>query len=310
MAVVMGMPPADREATFNRVLELTRSGAHGEVVDLCSGLEGPIAADAGILSLWGMACFHLERIAAAAELFQRALDAAPEDRQIRHNLSVALARGGRAEEAVAMFATCAAPWDGGAEDSLPVPTLDAISEDYDGNPLHQYFSQRLLGLHQGAFPGRRLRRVLELGVGTGLLGTRLPASATTVTGIELSPAMIAQARERKIYDQLIEGRLPGVLETLDGPFESILSSCVMCYFADLEPFFRHAARLLTADGAFLFSVDPLDDAGEIGVTGPGEYAHSRPYLRRVAEANGFRTVAMEIDVHRGAPGFWCAFKKG
>jgi predicted TPR repeat methyltransferase len=79
--------------------------------------------------------------------------------------------------------------------------------------------------------------------------------------------------------------------------------------ADLAPYFRQAARLLEPGGNLFFSVDPAPDDMEIGESGPGEYAHSRSYLRRCAAETGFSEVAIAVMGHRATPGFWCAFRK-
>jgi SAM-dependent methyltransferase len=279
------------------------------VEELCRRNADLAWNDPLLLNQWGLAQFHQGLLERAVHTFQAALALAPDLRVLSHNLSVVLCRMGRREDAVLMYETGVAPWDGTNGGSIPVPRLNAISEGYDDNPLHNYFGRRLLDLYQSVYPGRRMKKVMEWGTGTGLLGGKLPASATEVTGVELSPAMIAAARERKVYDRLVEGRLPDVLTSIPGTFDTILSSGVMCYFADLAPFFQYGAQALNPGGVMLFSTDPLTDAGEIGVTGPGEFAHSRRYLRSLAELHGFTAVALEIDIHRGPPGFWCAFNK-
>ncbi|EME70931.1 methyltransferase [Paramagnetospirillum caucaseum] len=280
------------------------------IIDGCSHFRDMAWEDADIVGLWGFALNNTGRFAEAVDVLRRALELHPDAFKPRRNLSFSLAYLGRMEEAVEAFGGALPPWGGGGEETRPVEQLDAVAQGYDANSLHDSFSVRLLRLYMETFPGRRLKRVLELGTGTGLLASRLPASATRVDGVELSPAMLAQARARKVYDLLIEGAMPGILASVEGPYDTILSSCVLYHFADLRPFFAEAARLLEPGGAFAFSVDCMVDAHEIAVTNPGEYAHSRPYLRRLAVATGFREAAIEIDVHRGPPGFWCAFKKG
>ncbi|ARJ67485.1 hypothetical protein WV31_18355 [Magnetospirillum sp. ME-1] len=295
---------------FDLVHALHHLHAHADVERVCAHHESQIAGDSRFYPYRGRALMELKQYPGAIELLGRALANDPTNHAHYHNLSMALLKGGQLEESVECFGRLLPDWEGGAGEMTSVERLDAIAAGYDGNDLHNYFSDRMLRLYLEAFPGRRLRRVLELGTGTGLLASKLPASATSVTGIERSPAMLAQSRARKVYDTLVEGSLPQALEPLDGPFDTILASCVLYYFADLRPFFDHAARLLAPDGAFLFSVDALSDPREIAVTKPGEYAHSRAYLRRLAVETGLREVVMDIDRHRGPPGFWCAFRKG
>ena len=60
-------------------------------------------------------------------------------------------------------------------------------------------------------PARALA-VLDAGVGTGWCGADLRPFARTLVGVDLSPEMLAKARERQIddrptYDELVEGEL-------------------------------------------------------------------------------------------------------
>lgn len=301
-------PSAD--LIFDLVHVLSNLLRYPDVEAVCRRHERQIAGDARFLPYRGMAQLQIGQNMAAVESLMGARDANPQEFANYHNLSIALLAVGRLEEAVECYGTLLPDWDGGAAETTTVERLDTIADGYDNNTLHNFFSDRILRLYLENLPGRRMRRVLELGTGTGLLGSKLPASASSVTGVERSPAMLAQARARKVYDTLVEGSLPDILDTLDGPYETIFASCVLYYFADLRPFFVQSARLLEPGGVFLFSVDPLSDPREIAVTKPGEYAHSRAYLRRMAAATGFAEVAIEIDCHRRPPGFWCAFRKG
>jgi 2-polyprenyl-3-methyl-5-hydroxy-6-metoxy-1,4-benzoquinol methylase len=293
-------------------LALLASGdAIREAVDLCEEFRDVAWNSVEAMIWWGgVLLTRFNRAADAVPVLRRATELAPGAYVPHHNLSAALLALGNKEEAVEAYSKGLTAWNGGSEPLQAIERLDGIARNYDDNELHQFFSQRLLRLHAERFPARRLGRVLELGSGTGLMAAHLPASCKEIIGIDRSPLMLSQAEARGLYNRLIQGDLPDVLGELgDGSFDTILSSCAIYYFADLAPFFRHAARLLPAGGAFLFSVDPADDSMDIAVTGPGEYAHSRAYLRRMADEHGFTTVGIEIDRHRGPPGFWCAFRK-
>lgn len=299
----------DAASVYDLMTVLVASGNVSEIDVICRQYRSVVWSDARLLAAWGHNLVYLRRCAEAVEVLRQALALSPVDRGIRHNLSAALVGAGQEEEAVEVFSTLTTPQGGEGGGSPGTAFLDGIAEGYDDNELHQYFGLRLMRLYHGAFPVRPVGRALDLGCGSGLLAGHLSGTVTALVGIDRSPAMLAQARQRNLYNQVIEGDMPAILDRIEGPFDTILSACVLYYFPDLAPFFRHAGRLLSPGGAFVFSVDPVTDVDEVRVTGPGEYAHSRAYLRRLAAEYGFEVVTIEIDRHRGPPGFWCAFRK-
>ncbi|KMO28240.1 methyltransferase type 12, partial [Methylobacterium tarhaniae] len=76
---------------------------------------------------------------------------------------------------------------------------------YCGPALIRAALERLRG------PEVRFGRVLDLGCGTGLMGRALCGIAGTLTGIDLSPGMLAEARRTGLYARLQEGDLRDVL---------------------------------------------------------------------------------------------------
>ena len=71
--------------------------------------------------------------------------------------------------------------------------------------------------------GRRFASALDLGCGTGLMGEALRGRVDRLTGVDLSAAMIAKARERGVYDELVVGDAAAMLGR-EPPGSSISSS--------------------------------------------------------------------------------------
>jgi len=251
----------------------------------------------------------------ALRMSERAISLFPDNATLHRNKSVALVHMGRAEEAVAAFARGLRPYRPEAESSESQARQNSglltqyadLAATYDDNPLHRSFSERMAAFIT-KFAGATIgKNVLDAGCGTGLLGTRI--KTRRLVGIEISPAMIAQARGRGVYDELVEGDLTGAMAARDDTFDIIASSCVLYHLADFAPFFREAARLLVPGGYLFFSVDPAPDDMDVGITEPGEYAHSRSYLRRLAAQASLTETAIAVMPHRICPGFWCAFRR-
>lgn len=267
--------------------------------------ETPEWIEANFVNRLGLFFLKLHKPTIALPLFLRAQELDPSSRPAHYNLSYALIMLGRRNEALAAFSGIVTPWDGTPPAPASVANYEVNAADYDANELSQYFSQRLLVSYSNAAPARRIGAALDLGCGSGLLGTRIPASATSLTGIDISPAMLELARQRGVYDQLLAGDMTRVMAELPtATFDTAFAACTLYHMADLSPIFTQVGRLLKPGGIFAFSVDPAPDHMEIGTTGPGEYCHGLPYLRHLAETTGFSERGVEIDRHRGPPGFW------
>lgn len=103
----------------------------------------------------------------------------------------------------------------------------------------------------------REQAVLELGCGTGRHTIRLAQAGNTVTGLDLSPGMLAEARKKLAgYPNvtLIEGDLFSL--TLSG-FDAVVTALVLEHVADLDGFFRLVSFALRPQGTlFLSEIHP------------------------------------------------------
>lgn len=115
------------------------------------------------------------------------------------------------------------------------------------------------------------RDVLEIGCGTGRHTLRLARQGNRVTGLDLSPGMLAIARDKlKAYDtvRLVEADVmtadPGG-PFWDGSFDVALAALVVEHINDLPRFFRRVAAALRPDGElFLSEIHPYRSLGGSG----------------------------------------------
>lgn len=143
--------------------------------------------------------------------------------------------------------------------------------------------------------------VLDLGCGTGLMPKALPGQGAW-HGVDLSPAMVAEAKKTGLYASLAVGELCGWLATqAQGSADLVLAADVFCYVPDLEPVFAEAARVLRPGGRFAFSIQT--HIGEGVVVGEDRRVHHAPALVR-ALAKDFTLLAEEAvstRLDRGKP---------
>ncbi len=60
----------------------------------------------------------------------------------------------------------------------------------------------------------RYRRCLDLGCGTGLSGQAASSACDRLVGVDLSPAMVSRAREKRVYHRLLVGDVTETVERL------------------------------------------------------------------------------------------------
>jgi len=152
-------------------------------------------------------------------------------------------------------------------------------------------------------PERSGLDVLDLGCGTGLSGAALRGLARQLTGVDLSPRMLARARERGFYDRLIEGDIVQVLAGQGASFDLVVAADVFVYIGDLEAVVASAGQVLRPGGWLAFSVETLSE-GEYRLQPTGRYAHAPAYIEALAQRHGFARVAEQavtLRVEQGRP---------
>lgn len=95
------------------------------------------------------------------------------------------------------------------------------------------------------------RDVLDVGCGDGRLAVRMAERNARVTGLDLSPAMLAAARERAgragVSVQFLEGDALA-LPFPNNSFDVVCTVTVMCFFADPQPIVNELARVVRPGG--------------------------------------------------------------
>ncbi len=142
--------------------------------------------------------------------------------------------------------------------------------------------------------------VLDAGCGTGLCGPLLRPCAGRLAGVDLSGQMLGRARERQMYDELIEAELTSFLNQSDSAFDVIVSADVLCYFGDLSLAFCAGAKALRPGGHLIFTVEALDADKEMGyrLNSHGRYSHRQNYLENTLAEAGLKLIRLESAILR------------
>ena len=146
--------------------------------------------------------------------------------------------------------------------------------------------------------GRRFRSVLDLGCGTGLCGKLLQGKADAVDGLDVSGAMLEQARRTGAYRELIHDELESFLAGAARQDDLVVAADVFGYLGDLEGVFRSIRRILLPGGILAFTVEVSRHLEEVKLLPSLRHAHSEPYLRRIAATTGLRWRDMRRGVLR------------
>lgn len=143
--------------------------------------------------------------------------------------------------------------------------------------------------------------ILDLGCGSGLCGPLLRPLARRLVGVDLAPRMLDLAREKRVYDELVEAELVDYLARTDDRFDAIVSANVLIYFGDLAPLLDGAARVLRGDGGLFFDVEKGEGA-EPGFHVSGRYTHSRGLLDALLRERGLGRARIDETVMRTEAG--------
>jgi predicted TPR repeat methyltransferase len=234
----------------------------------------------------------------AIAAFERARDADPDD---YHGARLQLARLGAGDATPAMtqtyvrrlFDQYAARYDASLTEHLA----------YRGPALLRAAVESVM---QAAKRPMRFGSMLDLGCGTGLGGAAFRPSVDWLVGVDLSPAMIAQAAAKGLYDRLVAADIAACLagEAVDrAKYHLVLAADVFVYVNNLAPIISAIACILAPDGFLAFTVETHAGA-DVRLLPTLRYAHGEAYVRTVLRDAGIAVahlVKTPVRTEKGIP---------
>jgi predicted TPR repeat methyltransferase len=298
--------PVEAEAAYRRAIELNPShaDAYTNLGVLLNGLKRPEEA---------VACFC------------RAITLRPKHPEARRLLALAHCALGEVDEAIRIFhewlaeepnhpiashmlaAVSGRGVPTRASDQFVEQTFDTFAASFESKLAKlSYRAPVLVGamLDDAGLEAARRFDVLDAGCGTGLCGPLIARYARRLTGVDLSGGMLAQAKEKQLYDELVQTELTEYLRNQSRAFDIIVSADTLVYFGSLDEVIAAAAGALRPGGLFVFTLEKGREDVD-GSAGPvadyhlerhGRYTHARPYVARLLEMHGFRPEIGEAEL--------------
>jgi predicted TPR repeat methyltransferase len=140
--------------------------------------------------------------------------------------------------------------------------------------------------------GRHFQRALDLGCGTGLCAPLLQSVSDVVDGVDISQALLAQARKLGIYRNLTHADIGAYLEGELSPADLVAAADVFIYVGELDAVFSSVRRVLAPHGCFAFMVE-VSGGQDVCLLPSLRYAHSEAYIREIAAQHAFRVERID-----------------
>lgn len=244
--------------------------------------------------------------------YQRALSIDETRPEIHHNIGNLLKESGQNEQAIAAFRRALAlgsthpatqhalaALTGAQRTAAPAAVVRDLFdqyadrfEDHLTDTLEYQTPRHLRALHGDA----PIHHLLDLGCGTGLAGAAFSDVAQTITGVDLSPNMLALAEKRGVYGALWEMDVLTFLHRPGPAYDRIIAADVFVYIGDLTAVLAAIAARLTPGGHLLFSTEQHTGVEAAVLQSSERFAHSDEHVRQAAAAAG-----LDILQQRSAP---------
>jgi predicted TPR repeat methyltransferase len=273
---------ADRRYEFARDLQLR--GDPAAAADL---FEQAIELAPNFTSAWftlGEIREQLGQHDAATAAFRRARESDPED---RHGATVRLMRLGADQLGEMPKGYVQTLFDQYA------PRFEAALIGDLGYRAPQLLFKAVLSVRVQAKKPAFFKRAIDLGCGTGLGAAAFAKEVDHFIGIDLSPGMIEEARATGLYAELeVTDMVEGLRARADASVHLLLAADAMCYIGDIAPMLAEAKRVLAPGGVFAFTLEThLGDGVAIGAG--LRYAHAAEYVRAQVTASGLAVAHLE-----------------
>ena len=144
-----------------------------------------------------------------------------------------------------------------------------------------------------------LGSVLDLGCGTGLVGSELKSFLKNIDGVDLSKFMLEEANNKKIYNNLFHNDIEDFLTKINLEYDYFIAADVFVYIGNLSKIFKLIKKRNKRNGKLIFSTEHTNRKGYF-INKKGRYCHSIDYIKSLCkkfdyELLIFRKVPLRKD---------------
>jgi predicted TPR repeat methyltransferase len=221
----------------------------------------------------GDALTHQGKLAEAAACFEKALELDPENSSAKHHLAAVTGQTTEAppqEYIRKVFDHYSRKFERHVAEKLHYEIPSLLRRFFDGIVKNDLY----------------FKNVIDLGCGTGLAGIEFRAMTDRLSGIDISPKMVEEAKKKNVYDVLLVADIMSFFNDTDEKYDIFIATDVLVYIGNLKGVFQSVQKHSLSNAYFLFSTE--SSARHDYVLRPtGRYAHSRSYVESLAEEHGF-----------------------
>ena len=129
--------------------------------------------------------------------------------------------------------------------------------------------------------------ILDLGCGTGLLGSELKNGSERLEGVDISASMLKQAENKNIYHKLYQSEITEYLSSACLDFDYIISLDVFIYVGNLSQVFQLIKSKSQRSVKFVFSTEHTEKEG-FQLEKTGRFSHSKGYIQKLCREYDYK----------------------
>ena len=138
---------------------------------------------------------------------------------------------------------------------------------------------------------------LDIGCGTGALGSYLRNFSNVLHGVDLSKEMLSEAKKTKLYDKLIEVDLEKYILNSKIKYDLVFAAAVFIHFSKLELIFTSIMNILNYQGRLAFTIFLDTGRNNFSLDSSGYFKHREDYIKAIIEKLEFKIICENKGLH-------------